>query len=210
MICPLTLEQDPRPRMRAGGTAAGIGGRGKERAVSPDMTALSDGALVLAWQRGDNEALRALVDRHRAAAFGLALRLCGNRDRAEDLAQDAFLRALSKIGRYNTDLPFRPWLFRILGRLFIDQVRVGGATVEACPDAPTGGNPDSDLFVQGLLATLSPQQRAILVLRELAGLSYEELALYFHVPIGTVRSRLAHARIALKDAYLRLTKEVAQ
>jgi len=174
-----------------------------------DYAACTDGELALAWRKGAVEALRALIDRHRAAAFGLALRLCGNRDQAEDLAQEAFLRALSLLHQYHDEEPFRPWLFRILGRLYIDQLRRRRELTQDEEPEPVSccGNSESELFVQSVLATLNKTQRAILILRELAGLSYEDLARYFSIPVGTVRSRLANARLAFRTAYLRMSDE---
>ncbi|MHB9133861.1 MAG: RNA polymerase sigma factor [Armatimonadota bacterium] len=203
MLCPLTLEREfPVPQ----------NGVKKDRLMAIDFTGHADGELALAWRRGDANALRALVDRHRSAAFGLALRLCGNRDRAEDLAQEAFLRAISRLHQYDAGAPFRPWLFRILGRLFIDQLRRQREFTAEDPldPPPSPSSLDGDLFVQALLETLPPHQRAILVLREVAELSYEDLAQYFAIPVGTVRSRLAHARLVFKERYLQMSGEVTR
>jgi len=201
MFCPLALERDiVTPRSWSG----------KDRSLV-DFTTLADGELATAWRKGNTEALRILVDRHRAATFGLALRLCSNREQAEDLAQEAFLRAMSRIDQYHPDEPFRPWLFRILAHLHIDQFRRRREQAVEEPELPpVHGHQDADLFVQSVLATLSETQRTILVLRELAGLSYEELSDYFNIPVGTVRSRLAHARIAFRESYQRMSEEVVR
>ncbi len=199
MLCALTLERDVSPP---------VSWSWKGRTMPGDLTQMTDGELALAWRKGDTEALRALVDRHRAAAFGLALRLCGDRDRAEDLAQEAFLRAIDRMHQYNPAEPFRPWLNRIMGHLQIDWLRRQREIPDEMPDHPQlAGDGDSEIFLQTVLNTLSPAHRTVLVLRELGGLSYDELAHYFHIPVGTVRSRLAHARVAFKDAYTRLGKE---
>lgn len=215
MICPLTLEPElPACRetvQRIPDCAGHVQTAGKGCRMERSLSMLSDGALVFAWRDGDTAALQALVDRHRSAAFGLALRLCGKRENAEDLAQEAFLRALSHLHQYDAAQPFRPWLFRILARLHIDRLRkqreFPDDTLDPPPPPPRA---DSDLFVHALLDCLSPQHRAILVLRELAEFSYQELASYFHIPLGTVRSRLVNARIALKAAYVRLHEEMVR
>jgi len=127
---------------------------------------------------------------------------------AEDLAQEAFLRALSRIHLYDDAQPFRPWLFRILGRIHVDNLRRRREFADPDPDpAPGHDNTDTDLFVQAVLDRLSQPHRAALILREVVGLSYEELAKLFNIPLGTVRSRLANARVAFKNAYLLLSKE---
>jgi RNA polymerase sigma-70 factor (ECF subfamily) len=198
MFCPLVLERDfPAPaRVR------------KEAAMALPLDRQSDGMLAKAWRAGNDEALRVLVDRHRAAAFGLALRLCGDREQAEDLAQEAFLRALSRLHLYDDAQPFRPWLFRILGRIHVDNLRRLHEFAAADPDPPPGhDHTEADLFVREVLERLSPPHRAVLILHEVVGLSYEELAKLFHIPLGTVRSRLAHARVAFRNHYLLLSKE---
>ena len=198
MFCPLALEREfPAPvRVR------------KEEAVSVPLAEQPDGALARAWRAGSDEALRVLVDRHRGAAFGLALRLCGNREQAEDLAQEAFLRAISRLHQYDDRQPFRPWLFRILGRLHIDYLRRQREFTDSEPEPPpVHGSLDSDLFVQAVLVHLTPAHRAVLVMHEVVGLSYEELAKLFQIPLGTVRSRLAHARVAFRTTYLLLSRE---
>jgi len=198
MFCPLALEREFPAPVRAR----------KEEAVSVPLAQQSDGMLAKAWRAGNDEALRVLVDRHRGAAFGLALRLCGNREQAEDLAQEAFLRALSRIHLYDDAQPFRPWLFRIMGRLHVDNLRRQREFADANPDPPPAhSSAETDLFVQAVLDRLSQPHRAVLILHEVVGLSYEELAKFFHIPLGTVRSRLAHARVAFRTAYLLLSKE---
>jgi RNA polymerase sigma-70 factor (ECF subfamily) len=201
MLCPLTLERESwSPR------------DDKERSVHIPLSERPDGDLVRDWCAGQPEALRILVDRHRSAAFGLALRLCGDRDRAEDLVQDAFLRALGRIRQFDTRLPFRPWLYRILGHLYIDDLRKRRElfSEEAVEPPPREEHPEEGLLLDAVLACLPVPQRAILLLQEMGGLSYEELAQLFGIPLGTVRSRLAHARLAFKEAYRRLTQEVAR
>jgi len=196
MFCPLALERDLVIPAR------------KEAAMALPLIEQSDGMLAKSWRAGNDEALRVLVDRHRAAAFGLALRLCGDREAAEDLAQEAFLRALSRIHLYDGAQPFRPWLFRILGRIHVDNLRRRREFADADPDPPPGyDNTETDLFVQEVLGRLSQPHRAVLILHEVVGLSYEELAKLFHIPLGTVRSRLAHARAAFRIQYLSLSKE---
>jgi RNA polymerase sigma-70 factor, ECF subfamily len=199
MICPLTLEGDANPSRR-------------EEAMPTGYAEGTDGELVAAWRRGEREALRALVDRHRAVAFGLALRLTGDRDRAEDLAQEAFLRALGRLHQYDTARPFRPWLLRILGNLFLDGIRAlrEEADEEQAGRLRSQEPPEGSLLIESVLALLPASQRALLVLRELAEYSYDELAGHFHIPVGTVRSRLAHAREAFRVAYMQMSQEVAR
>jgi RNA polymerase sigma-70 factor (ECF subfamily) len=155
---------------------------------------------------GDEAAFRALVDRHARYLTGVALALCGNnRDDADDLVQETFAAVLTS--RYRGEAAARTWLVNILVRraamLRRSRRREHGAPLDA-PEAsgasPEGGS-DAKLDVARMLERLPPDQRQVIVLRELQGLSYEEMAGVLKVPRGTVESRLHRARAALKELF---------
>ncbi len=172
---------------------------------------MSDHALVHAWRAGEVEALRLLINRYRSAVFGMALWLCGNYPQAEALAQEAFLHAAPRLHRFDAAQSFMPWIFGLLGHLYIEGLHKRNETPSAESDTLPAHCRGGDQCMQRVLLHLSGFQRAILVLRELAGLHEDEIAQAFHLPTGTVRARLSHARAAFVIAYEQLsTAEAAQ
>ena len=154
-----------------------------------------------------------LVKDNQARVLRLALGMLRDRDLAEDVAQETFVRALRFYKSFRNDAAFFTWLYRIAVNLCIDLQRKQGR-IDRLPEgddrqetpdpAPT---PDRTFEVRELarhaeaaLETLSPNHRAILLLREIEGLSYEEIARVLRIPKGTVMSRLFHARTNLQIA----------
>jgi len=146
---------------------------------------------------GDEAAYRWLLDRYRARAVRLAAHVL--RREAEDVAQEAFLKAFGRLSTLHGTSRFSPWLFQIVVRLCLDKKRLVRWASEV-PDefAPHSIAPaddaDTRLLVAALLDQLSPPMRAALVLREMEGLEYDEIAQVLNIPVGTVRSRLNSAR----------------
>jgi RNA polymerase sigma factor (sigma-70 family) len=142
--------------------------------------ATSEEALLAAARRGERDALAALYRRHSAAAFTLALRLTGDRDRANDVVQDAFLRAFDRLASYRSDAPFAAWLRRIVANVVIDAARRDARWSTEEPDLDSYASPERDLGARhdalGLLARLSPVARTVLVLYEYEGSSHREIA----------------------------------
>lgn len=175
-----------------------------------------DTDLVSQARAGDAAASNELVLRHRAAAFRFALQLTGNREDALDVTQEAMLRFLDTLDRFEADRPVQPWLFRIvrnkaydLGRRqkvrraeSLDELLERGmpAPVQAAPH-PIERLELADLQrrVWDALARLPEMHREILVLREYEDLSYGEISEVLGVPTGTVMSRLHRARKALRE-----------
>lgn len=161
-----------------------------------------------------------LLLEHGDAAYHFAYRLTGQADDAADLVQDGFLKAFEKLGRYDPARPFRPWLFQILYRLFVDRTRrnrlVSWLSLDGQPSDADGSqelalpspeaNPldrlaaksDEERLRRALLR-LSPAARTTLTLYDIEGLSYEEVASVLQCPVGTVRSRLFDARRRLRN-----------
>lgn len=155
----------------------------------------------------------AIVREHSARVYRLAYRLTGNRQDAEDLTQETFVRVFRSLSSY-TPGTFEGWLHRITTNLFLDQVRrkqrirmeaMGDddghypARSEAQPERGfEHANLDHD--VQRALDALSPEYRAAVVLCDIEGLSYEEIAVTLGIKLGTVRSRIHRARSQLRAA----------
>jgi RNA polymerase sigma-70 factor (ECF subfamily) len=175
--------------------------------VASSAPADADHAYVQATLRGDLHAFEALVERHRDVVVRVAARIAG-REEAEDVSQDAFLRAFHRLGRFRADASFRAWLLQITHNAAVDHIsRRRPEPVET----PEQAAEDREHTVARLpaerlesreriarlerkLRGLSPEARAVLVLRDVEGLSYEEIADITQAPLGTVKARLFRAR----------------
>ena len=174
----------------------------------PTTTATSDDELVRRARGGELGAFGELVDRHRDVVVRVAARIVGPGD-AEDVAQDAFLRAFHRLGRLKGDAQFRPWLLRITHNASLDQLdrraRVARAEAteeevdevaelrERSPARLIEARERRDRLARKL-QLLRPEHRAVLVLRDLEGLPYEEIAEVTEMPLGSVKGRLHRAR----------------
>jgi RNA polymerase sigma-70 factor (ECF subfamily) len=155
-----------------------------------------------------------VVQEHSARVYRLAYRLTGNQHDAEDLTQEVFVRVFRSLSSY-TPGTFEGWLHRITTNLFLDQVRrkqrirfdaLGDDAGDRLPGQAELGperawehnNLDND--VQAALATLAPEFRAAVVLCDIEGLSYEEIAATLDIKLGTVRSRIHRGRAHLREA----------
>ncbi len=179
--------------------------------------ALPDLQLVERARGGDPEAFRELVVRYQRKVYAVALGIVKDRDLAWDVSQEAFVRVHQHLGEFRDEAAFPTWIHRITARLAVDALRKERpgrrsdvADVpepvlrEAAPgvlSTALGTDPRETVLRRELsgriteaLAALPEAHRTILVLRELDGLSYEELAERLDVPKGTVMSRLFHAR----------------
>ena len=162
-----------------------------------------------------------LVQRYHKQAYNVAYRLTGNHSDAEDLCQEAFVRAFRFFHTYRRDLPFDNWLFRIMSNLFVDEVRKRSRMRTQSLDAPRlGENSDSHTYleipdqraqpdkvvlheelddeIQKALATLPSEFRMAVILADIEGLSYEEISRTMGCSLGTVRSRLHRGRKLLR------------
>jgi RNA polymerase sigma-70 factor, ECF subfamily len=167
------------------------------RAPLTRHSGLGEAALIRAAQRGSEEAVERLFERHWTAAYRTALMVTGDRAAAEDIAQEAFLAAVRALPRFDLRRPIEPWLHRIVVNRAIDFSRARALRREvgpcAAPDTPA---PDSDTQsglgegVAEALARLAPEQRAVIVLRYLLDLTPGEIAAALDLPRGTVNSCL--------------------
>jgi RNA polymerase sigma-70 factor (ECF subfamily) len=158
-----------------------------------------------------------LVRTHYRQAYTFAFRLTGNSAEAEDLVQESFLRAYRFFGRYDAALPFTSWLYRIMANVHIDLVRRRGrlkttslelsgpdgetqwefADRESAPDREMLANCLAEPVQRGLLA-MTPEFRTAVLLADVEGLAYDEVAAIMGTSVGTVRSRIHRGRRQLR------------
>ena len=149
---------------------------------------------------------------HQHRVFGVAFRMLGRRAEAEELAQEVFLRVHRAIADFRGDAKLSTWLYRITSRLCLNRLASGERRIarrgeETLMRLPNGHADAATRLEQGELeaalhraiAELPDERRIVVVLRDLEGLSYEEIALVLELEPGTVRSRLHRARMDLKD-----------
>jgi RNA polymerase sigma-70 factor (ECF subfamily) len=164
----------------------------------------TDHDLLHAAKRGSREALGRLFDRHWPRVWRAAYSTTGDRELANDAAQDAFLRAASALHRFDPDRPLEPWLVRIAVNRAIDLVRARRREVsEDRALEPFAFDPSpADEELRAALERLGPERRAVIALHYWLDYTTPEIAAALAIPLGTVNSRLARG---LRD--LRLTLE---
>jgi RNA polymerase sigma-70 factor (ECF subfamily) len=176
-----------------------------ERSPAEEHLSGAEDALVERCRRGDEAAFDDLITRHRARTIAIAYHLLGNREAAQDAAQEAFVRVFLVIRKLRGNAAFAAWLRRIVVRVCLDHRRRRASREVSLPEraepARPAGDPDSAIIVRQLLDRLSPKLRAILVLRDMHGMDYRTIAETLDIPLGTVRSRLSAARLTFKDLY---------
>ena len=165
--------------------------------------------LVTNAQQGDRGAFGELVCLHYTAVIQVAYHMCGNTQAAEDTAQETFLKAWQHLPDYRPQGQLRSWLYRITVNTALDMLRrEAKLTPDDVDEMPLAdGNPGPEAvavaneraaLVQQAVLALPPASRAVLVLREYRGLSYQEIAETLDIPVGTVMSRLNYARGQLR------------
>jgi len=189
-------------------TAAAVGGlphATRGHSLTPRRRA-GEAALVRAAQQGSQEAIAELFARHWTPAYRAAHLVCGDGVAAEDIAQEAFLAALRALPGFDTRRPLRPWLHRIVVNRAIDFARARALRQEVGAEA--AGDPAAPATVQrhalgddvaAALLELSPDQRAVVVLRYLLEFTPGEIGDILDLPRGTVNSRLRRGLDALGD-----------
>jgi RNA polymerase sigma-70 factor (ECF subfamily) len=173
-------------------------------------------ALVELAQQGDRNAFGELVSRHREGVINVAYRMSGNVQMAEDIAQEAFIKAWQKLPSYRPQAPFRNWVYRIATNATLDLLRKEKDTVDldaiqiASPiphvEDQVADTQRAGQVRQAVLA-LPEASRSVLALREYEGLSYQEIADTLDIPLGTVMSRLNYARKAMRDSLSHLLED---
>jgi RNA polymerase sigma-70 factor, ECF subfamily len=179
----------------------------------------------------DEKAFREMVEEYGDRVFNLTYRMMGNREEAEDVAQEVFITVFKSIETFREEAKFSTWLYRItanhcknrikyLSRRhekgkaeFDERVERGGAAVGSAAPSPSQ-RPDTalegaqiEVLMQQAIAMLDEEHRILVVLRDVEELSYEEICQITELPIGTVKSRLHRARVALRK---KLTKHIGE
>ena len=196
------------------------------RESAPDLVRREDreeAAWIARARTGEDAAFRWLLGRYRTRVVRLAAHVLRREDEAEDVAQEAFLRAFRRLPSFRGEGRFSAWLLGITVRLCLDRRRSARWTREVAADflpplsslpLPSLPSPsdaaDTRLLVGALLDQLSPPLRAALVLRELEGLDYDEIAAALALPVGTVRSRLHAARARFRTLWEAAQKDLNQ
>jgi RNA polymerase sigma-70 factor (ECF subfamily) len=182
---------------------------------------MDEKALIDAARRGDVGSFNRLVLSYQSMVYNLAYRILGDGDAAADATQDAFVSAFKGIDKFRGG-SFKSWLMRIVTNACYDQLRLKQRRPTASLDAllvsdpapirpltDPGESPEEYTLRQELseviqvgMGTLPPEQRVALVLSDVQGLSYQEIAEVTGVPLGTVRSRLSRARGKMRDFLL--------
>jgi len=185
-----------------------------------EMGEVRDDALIRATLEGDEEAFRELMERYKGRAFGVAVGIVGNGDDALDVVQDSFIKAYYKLKEFRFGSNFYTWFYRLLVNQAIDRWRKSARSAEvpldeswlseedSPPDAFTYPRTPEDLArnrelgdaLQRAIASLPEYHRAVIVLREVDGMAYDEIAKTLGCSVGTVMSRLHYARGKLKEA----------
>ena len=186
-------------------------------ASATQVPAISDARLVVQARSGDLDAREALLVLCRRTAYLAALQLLGNREDAMDVAQDALIRLVGSLDRFDMTRPLKPWVVTIVRHLVIDLSRrrrvrradsLETLLAEEGSEPRDGSASPEQLAEQGELrlrvaravSHLPPLHREVIVLRDYQDLSYEEIARILGVPRGTVMSRLHRARSLLRES----------
>ncbi|MDX1931686.1 MAG: sigma-70 family RNA polymerase sigma factor [Capsulimonadales bacterium] len=183
----------------------------------------SDAALISRCQKADLAAFNEIVARYKGKIYNYLYRMTGNAEDAEDLTQEVFVRMYTSIGTFRAESSLSTWLFRIAGNLCVDSFRRGrkrglvhsldapltpddeesGATRDV-PDwsqAPETviGRKELASQIQEALGKLPPKLRSAIILHDIEGLAYDEIAAAESIPLGTVKSRIFNGRVALRE-----------
>jgi len=173
-------------------------------------------SLVGRCRAGDATAFDTLVARYASVIYNLAQRMMGNPDDAEDAAQLTFVRAYTSIHKFRGGSSFGTWLYRIAVNICLDELkkrRRAGSVFSELPEPssqlpapPSADDPENAILrkerqelIESAINSLPEQQRVVLLLSDVQGLSYEEMVKVTGTTLGTVKSRLNRARIALKE-----------
>ena len=183
-----------------------------------------DRRLIQECREGNTAAYGELVSRYQDRLFNTVLRLVNNAEDARDVVQEAFLHAYQSLHSFKGDSLFFTWLYRIAVNTAISMKRKQKPTLRIQPGGEEKGAIDpldlsesnrpghaiemaeEERMVHEALAKLSPEHRAVLVMKDMEGMRYEEMADVLDVPVGTIRSRLHRARLEMRDILMQEDK----
>ncbi|HEU4641344.1 MAG TPA: sigma-70 family RNA polymerase sigma factor [Gemmatimonadaceae bacterium] len=196
--------------------------------LSLELSNLPDADVAALAREGREAAFRELVRRYERPVFSLIFRMVRDRELAEDLAQDTFIKVLNHIDRYRPEFKFSSWLFKIANNVTIDHLRkrqLDTVSIDGSPNAATAAEAEATSLdvrsrgespldemesrelgsaIERAIATLRPEYRACILLRHVEGRSYEEIAATLDLPLGTVKTYIHRARHELRDALAHL------
>lgn len=177
------------------------------------MSELPDRLLLLQAKQGNSTAFGDIVRRYQNAVFSVCYRLLGNRQEAEDLSQQSFIRIYQRLHTFDIERPFLPWVRRVAANVCFNAMErrrlesVDVETVEATLPAPPQANPADQVAAQetvdrlhAAVLALPPAYRAVIELRHFQELSYEEVGELLKLPLNTIKSHLFRARKLLAEA----------
>jgi RNA polymerase sigma-70 factor (ECF subfamily) len=197
-------------------------------AEGPDWIRLTDQEVVLLARSGREAAYRELVRRYERPVFALLYRMVRDRELAEDLAQETFIKALNAIDSYRPEFKFSSWIFKIANNAAIDHLRrreLDTLSLDGSPHAETpeamqatalqiGARQESPLdavearelggAIEAAIGRLRPEYRSCILLRHVEGRAYEEIAEILNLPLGTVKTYIHRARNELRLALAHL------
>jgi len=189
---------------------------------------LTDQEVVLQARAGQDAAYRELIRRYERPVFALLFRMVRDRELAEDLAQETFIKALNAIESYRPEFKFSSWIFKIANNAAIDHLRrreLDTLSLDGSPHAETpeamqatalqiGGRQESPLdavearelggMIEEAIGRLRPEYRSCILLRHVEGRAYEEIAEILNLPLGTVKTYIHRARNELRLALAHL------
>jgi len=189
-----------------------------------DLLNLPDADVVALAQQGRDSAFRELIRRYERPVFSLIYRMVRDRELAEDLAQDTFIKVLNHIDRYRPEFKLSSWLFKIANNVAIDHLRrrqLETVSIDGSPHAQTADAIEATSFdvvgqqesaldelearelgtaIEQAIASLRPEYRSCIMLRHVDGRSYEEIAATLDLPLGTVKTYIHRARHELRRA----------
>jgi RNA polymerase sigma-70 factor (ECF subfamily) len=196
-----------------------------------DLANLPDADVVALAQEGRDTAFRELIRRYERPVFSLIFRMVRDRELAEDLAQDTFIKVLNHIDRYRPEFKLSSWLFKIANNVAIDHLRrrhLETVSIDGSPHAATSDAIEATSFdvaarqesaldemqakelgsaIERAIARLRPEYRSCILLRHVEGRSYEEIAATLDLPLGTVKTYIHRARHELREALDHLRDE---
>lgn len=188
------------------------------------LASLSDPALVAMAREGREPAYRELLARYERPVFSILFRMVRDRELAEDLAQETFIKVLNNIHRYSDDFKFSSWIFKIANNIAIDHLRkrqldtvsIDGGRDAETPDSQKasaltivspGESPLEELesrelgsAIERAIGKLRPEYRSCVLLRHVEAYSYEEISDIVGLPLGTVKTYIHRARQELREA----------
>ena len=172
---------------------------------------MEDAELARLCQDGDMTAFEQLFQRHQGRVYSVASRMMNDPEDALDMTQEIFLRAYQKIGKFKFTSAFSTWLYKLATNLCIDELRKRKRSANTTPleeaiSQSDGNTPEDDAIskdrerrVWQAIDSLKEKERAVIVLRDIEGLSYKEVAEVLGCSLGRVKSRIHEARQKLKD-----------